>query len=113
LSLAPSGADSGDAVGELFTNALSGLTLFQRNITTGYERLSAYRFHNTDPLVMVDGGNLTWQVGSEGHPGATKCGNPVPLGTAIIESLPELKPVGRVLAAVNVTTYAWVYVKQI
>ena len=110
------GADSGDAVGVLFANALSGLTLFQR--AAPYERLSAYRFHNTDPLVMADGGVLTWQVGAQGHPGATKCGNPAAAGTAGLDFGPPrrsragpLHPVNasRALSPINATTYAWVY----
>jgi hypothetical protein len=111
------GADSGDASGVLFANALSGLTLFQR--AAPYERLSAYRFHAQDPLVFVDGGQLTWQVGSQGHgAGLTKCGNPAPPGA---EKGLDFGPwrrgssgssslnASRALSAVNVTTYAWVY----
>ena len=106
------GADSGDAAGVLFANALSGLTLFQR--AAPYERLSAYRFHNTDPLVMVDGGALTWQVGAQGHPGATKCGNPAAAGTEGLDFGPRPlhrhPSASRALSPINVTTYAWVYV---
>ena len=107
------GADSGDPVGVLFANALSGLTLFQRSAP--FERLSAYRFHSADPLVMVDGGSLTWQVGCEAHAGATKCGNPLPPGEAAAldaRSGAPVPPLGRnrSLTAVNVTTHAFVYV---
>jgi hypothetical protein len=104
------GADSGDAVGVLFANALSGLTLFQR--AAPFERLSAYRFHNTDPLVMVDGGMLTWQVGCEGHAGASKCGNPLPPGVAAAAAppAPAAPALRRTLSPVNVTTQAFVYV---
>lgn len=107
------GADSGDPVGTLFANALSGLTLFQR--ADPYERLSAYRFHTRDPLWMVDGGALTWQVGCEGHPGASKCGNALPSGDLGGDADFRLSRRGnfsaaRTLSAVNVSTYAWVYV---
>ena len=81
------GADSGDAAGVLFANALSGLTLFQR--AAPFERLSAYRFHAADPLVFTDGGMLTWQVGAEGHAGATKCGNAAVAGTAGLDFGPR------------------------
>jgi hypothetical protein len=70
------GADSGDN-GIPFQTAFNGLTQFDR-AKDGYERISAYRFHNNDPLVMVDGGRLQWRVGAKGEPGTTKCGNPLP-----------------------------------
>lgn len=101
------GADSGDKLGTLFHNALSGLVMFERD--GDRESLSAYRFHNRDPLFMADGGKLTWQVGCQGHPGATKCGNPVPPSTSAASILGSPKPVGRTLSPINVTTYAWVY----
>jgi hypothetical protein len=69
------GADSGDG-GIPFQTPFNGLTQFERT-TDGYERISAYRFHNTDPLVMSDGGKLQWRVGAKGDAGTTKCGNPV------------------------------------
>jgi len=50
------GADSGDKLGTLFSNALSGLTQFERTDNNTIERLSAYRFHTADPLVFTDGG---------------------------------------------------------
>jgi hypothetical protein len=100
----------------LFASALSGLTFFQRQ--QPYERLSAYRFHNLDPLVMVDGGSLTWQVGAQSHPGASKCGNPLPSlppgmeeagqPWALLSSRPGLNA-SRTLSPVNVSTYAWIY----
>ena len=99
------GADSGDAVGVQFFNTLSGLPLFQR--ADPYERLSAFRFHNTDPLVFTDGGSLTWQVGSQGSPGHFKCGNRVPDGYEV--EVDAGARAGRVLSAVNVTTSAWVF----
>ena len=103
------GADSGDAVGVLFANALSGLTLFQREAP--FERLSAYRFHGTDPLVMVDGGSLTWQVGCGPHPGASKCGNVLPPALGVVARAGAgAARVSRELSAVNVTTSAWIYV---
>ena len=119
------GADSGDPVGVPFFNALSGLPLFQR-VKTGlqYERLSAYRFHNTDPLVMSDGGKLQWRVGAKGEPGTTKCGNPLPpspgpspvAGDTFdphelqMENLnSRSENLGRALSPINVTTYAWIY----
>jgi hypothetical protein len=98
------GADSGDAVGVQFFNAHSGLPLFQSSAP--FERLSAYRFHNTDPLVFTDGGSLTWQVGSQGSPGRFKCGNPVPADALNADVGARA---GRALSAVNVTTSAWVY----
>ena len=49
------GADSGDKVGVLFQNSLSGLTHHERT-ADGFEYISAYRFHTSDPLVMSDGG---------------------------------------------------------
>jgi hypothetical protein len=101
------GADSGDKVGTLFQTALSGLTAFDR--TADRESISAYRFHNHDPLVMSGGGRLTWQVGCEGHANATKCGNPAPAG-GLPPSEWRMAGVGRSLSPVNVTTYAWVYV---
>ncbi len=110
------GADSGDKLGTLFQNELSGLTMFER--TADRESISAYRFHNRDPLVMGNGGKLTWQVGCEGHVGATKCGNPVPgsgLGQRSNDRTARqqvevigMASVGRTLSPVNVTTYAWV-----
>ena len=102
------GADSGDLVGILFANALSGLTLFQRE--PPFERLSAYRFHNTDPLVLSDGGFLTWQVGAEGHPGATKCGNPAPHAPLGIHWGGSGFNSSRATSPVNVTTSAWLFV---
>ena len=103
------GADSGDPLGILFANALSGLTQFQREVP--YERLSAYRFHNTDPLFMADGGLLTWQVGSKGRPGTTKCGNVgVPGWEGLVGLHPPILNSSRVLSPINVTTYAWLYV---
>ena len=38
----------------MFRNELAGLTYFQR--MGGYERLSAFRFHSSDPLVFNGGG---------------------------------------------------------
>ena len=108
------GADSGDAVGVLFANALSGLTLFQRQAP--YERLSAYRFHIMDPLWMIDGGQLTWQVGAKNHPSLSKCGNPLPdTGTNnynnnFRQSINTNNLLNRTLDPVNVTTYAWIYI---
>ena len=102
------GADSGDKLGTRFQNALSGLTLFERGAE--YEYLSAYRFHTSDPLVMADGGKLTWRVGARADPGTTKCGNPLPPGAAELGLDEDRETVGRQLSPVNVTTYAWVYV---
>ncbi len=102
------GADSGDPVGNLFANALSGLTQFNRS--DPFEYVSAYRFHATDPLVMWDGGMLTWQVGCEGHPGATKCGNPaLSFAGAPPPPLAPRANASRTLSPVNVTTNAWVF----
>eukprot|EP01050_Picozoa_sp_SAG11_P023267 SAG11_NODE_4631_length_1827_cov_1.282407_1_plen_346_part_00 len=115
-----------------FRNDLSGLTFFQRE--GGYERLSAYRFHNADPLAFSGGGKLLWWVGQckpfGGEDGAelgrtTKCGNPVPptphdaLGKPYAAPLPatELdageagagRRLGRSLTPINATTYGWYY----
>ena len=100
------GADSGDPLGTQFFSALAGLPLFER--AAPYERISAYRFHNTDPLVFTDGGALTWQVGSKGSPGLFKCGNPIPESMQGLESVGTRS--GRTLSAVNVTTQAWTFV---
>ena len=108
----------------MFRTDLSGLTFFQRE--AGYERLSAYRFHNTDPLVFNGGGKLLWWVGqckpfeddspADGNStatnaaaGLTKCGNPMPAKPSGGESLAAEKDglhssVGRKLTAINVTT---------
>lgn len=115
------GADSGDPVGIPFSNAMSGLTFFERT-KDGYERVSAYRFHTNDPLVMTDGGSLVWRVGAQGKPGTTKCGNPLPqpgqptganpLTTDELEEEHESyddSGLGRTLSAINLMTYAWVY----
>ena len=125
------GADSGEPVGIPFANPLSGLTLHDRSGDGGAtERISAYRFHNRDPLVMADGGRLVWRVGAQGGQGTTKCGNPIPTNGSPTSSgssgyggyggfseedlaemglLPRTPPLGRELIAVNLTTYAWVY----
>lgn len=72
------GGDSNIHRGLTFHTPLSGLPFFERT-TDGYERISAYRFHARDPLVMVDGGSLVWRVGARPEgPGQTKCGNPQP-----------------------------------
>lgn len=97
------GADSGDPIGIPFFSALAGLPLFER--VAPYERLSAYRFHNTDPLVFTDGGALTWQVGSQGSPGFFKCGNPKSVHRDFDDT-----SLGRTLSPVNVTTSAWTFV---
>ncbi|EOD04404.1 hypothetical protein EMIHUDRAFT_453901 [Emiliania huxleyi CCMP1516] len=95
-------------LGKRFQSALSGLTLFERG--TEYEYLSAFRLHTSDPLVMTDGGKLTWRVGAKADPGTTKwCGNPLPPGAAELGLDEERETVGRQLSPVNVTTYAWVY----
>ena len=127
------GADSGGRKGLPFSTPLNGLTLFERT-DDGYERLSAYRFHNADPLAMSDGGRLVWRVGAQGAAGTTKCGNPIPqagdpttaavgagagaaaaVGAGGAQSvslgragggIPQL---GRTLSAINMTTYGWVY----
>ena len=101
------------------------------------ERISAYRMHTSDPLVFTDGGGLVWRVG-EGHQPLpeqstmsilrgvtrtqaprvfTKCGNQYPSdsnfqSSAQRESVlaPPPPPHPRVVSAVNVSTYGWVYV---
>eukprot|EP00928_Gymnodinium_smaydae_P033750 TRINITY_DN24098_c0_g1_i1.p1 TRINITY_DN24098_c0_g1~~TRINITY_DN24098_c0_g1_i1.p1 ORF type:complete len:418 (-),score=41.55 TRINITY_DN24098_c0_g1_i1:77-1267(-) len=103
------GADSGEGATldkTLFASDLSGLTIFERN-NDGTERLSAYRFHASDPLVMTDGGKLVWRVGAAGLPGTTKCGNKMPKLRSLGNDADAM--VGRQLTAVNVSTYAWVY----
>ena len=120
------GADSGDPIGVPFQTPLSGLTHHERT-ADGYEYISAYRAHNVDLLSMIDGGKLTWQVGAGHGKGTTKCGNPIAgangdVSAARIEDMEppaltrELHQIGdqgaatrRVLSAVNVTSYAWVY----
>lgn len=118
------GADAGQPIGIPFATPLSGLPLFTRDGKT--ETLSAYRFHNRDPLVMEDGGRLVWRVGAAGTKGSTKCGNPIPpSGRATVRADGTLEVVpaadyiwksetvgeglARTLSAVQVTTYAWVY----
>ena len=69
---------------------------------------------------MSDGGRLVWRVGAKGEPGTTKCGNKLPPhaeGDGIDWDAIPLEPerqvgarLGRQLTAINVTTYAWVYV---
>jgi hypothetical protein len=130
------GADSGGHTGLPFSTPLNGLTLFERT-ADGYERLSAYRFHNADPLAMSDGGRLVWRVGAQGAAGTTKCGNPIPqagapttaaagaaagaaaaaaVGAAGAQRVFALgrpggnsPPLGRTLSAINMTSYGWVY----
>ena len=72
------GADSGDKLGTKFKTPFAGLTHFERDSHDGTERLSAYRFHARDPLVMSDGGKLVWRVGAQAEAGKTKCGNSLP-----------------------------------
>lgn len=84
------GADSGLGDGLPFTNALAGLPLFNRTETV--ERISAYRFHSSDPLVFVDGGALVWRVGAKGLPGTTKCGNPLPPSGPLPPAPPPYPP---------------------
>lgn len=102
------GADSGDAIGVPFFNALSGLTLFERT-KDGYERLSAYRFHTADPLIMSDGGRLVWRVGAQGQKGTYKCGNPRLESDTLSPVKDNAKHLDRTLSPINVTTYAWIY----
>ena len=135
------GADTVRGEGITFTNALAGVTHFER--TARCEYISAYRFHANDPLVFDDGGGLVWRVG-EGHQpmasrraarsgalrgGATsrgsssapriftKCGNQYPSqeqaasnGRAPWQGSNALSTPQRTISAVNVSTYAWVYV---
>jgi len=104
------GADSGDALGVQFFTPLSGLPLFERT-TDGHERLSAYRFHTADPLIMSDGGRLVWRVGAKGETGTTKCGNKIPHGFQAIQKdvIKDETRLRRTLSPINVTTYAWIY----
>jgi hypothetical protein len=128
------GGDTSLHRGLTFANALAGLPFFARDGVV--ERLSAYRFHASDPLVFADGGRLVWRVG-EGHQpqpesggtqragvgpdGATspriftKCGNQYPKeGAQGQRSQSQLRsrevPLQRTLSAVNVSTYSWAYV---
>ncbi len=96
------------------------------------ERISAYRMHTNDLLAFTDGGGLVWRVG-EGHQPVpeqpahflrgdtpiqapsvfTKCGNQYPSesGSEISEQgVAPPPPHPRMLSAVNVSTYGWVYV---
>ena len=102
------GADSGNGL-LTFQTPLNGLTVGERT-DDGIERLSAYRFHASDPLAMADGGRLVWRVGAQGEPGTTKCGNPIPAqgqptdGLEGLEGLEGLRvpPLGR--AAMNASS---------
>lgn len=110
----------------MFRHELSGLTYFERG--GGYERLSAYRFHASDPLAFSGGGKLLWWVGlcqppgeENGPEGVTKCGNKIPPHDAFefdgsTEALRETEREGgeqasggRRLTPVNVTAYGWYY----
>ena len=103
----------------MFRHELSGLTFFQRE--NGTERLSAYRFHASDPLAFNGGGSLLWWVGSckplgaQQQQGITKCGNPVPPLPPTLrhhqerETPAAVEASGRQLSPVNVTTYGWYY----
>lgn len=71
------GADSPGHKAQEFISPLSGLPFFSRT-SDGYERLSAYRFHNLDPLIVNNGGSLTWRVGAKPGPGNSKCGCNLP-----------------------------------
>ena len=70
-------------------------------------RLSAYRFHEEDPIAFSDGVRFMWRVGdiinAKTHPESPKC---------FIEKLDAAAGdtvVGKP-AATTVTSYAWVYV---
>jgi len=130
------GADSGYKSGDPWNAGLSGVPLFQRT-PDGTERISAYRFHNHDPLVFTDGGALVWRVGAKGLPGTSKCGNPFPKATGPLPPTPAPVPsppeppsdvdsppadvdspqsdvedvdnLGRTLSPINMTSYGWVY----
>ena len=121
-----SGADAGEFGSTshlnpslVFRHELSGLTFFQRE--NGTERLSAYRFHASDPLAFNGGGRLLWWVGSckplgaQQQQGVTKCGNPVPPLPPTLrhhqerETPAAVEASGRQLSPVNVTTYGWYY----
>ena len=137
------GADTVRGKGITFTNALAGVTHFER--TARCEYISAYRFHANDPLVFDDGGGLVWRVGEGHQPMAshraarssalrgggttaggsssapqifTKCGNQYPSQAqtggsnrrAPWHSGSALSTPQRTISAVNVSTYAWVYV---
>jgi hypothetical protein len=92
----------------MFRTDLSGVTFFQRD--GGYERLSAYRFHNQDPLVFNGGGKLLWWVGrcqpftdddsvdSPSSGGTTKCGNPFPPHPQVPPPPPPVPPQPPALA---------------
>ena len=86
------GAASGYPNGILFQHADSGLLHFSRPSNT--ERLSAYRFFDSEVVGMVDGGRLMWRVGDE----AGKCTSN---GTVMIIGTPS---------AVHVKAYTWLYV---
>ena len=66
--------------------------------------VSAYRFHEEDPLYFSGGVRMTWRVGdyanAAAHPDSPKC--------YIENPGPGDKPVGTVLNT-TVTSYAWVY----
>jgi hypothetical protein len=79
-----------------FRLATAGLTHISTNATTA--TLSAYRFHEKDPLVFSDGAKLVWRNGDATDPATgLKC---------------FIETGGNVVGSpgnATVTTYAWVY----
>ena len=122
---------------QTFTGEQTGLTFFERSNTTGFERLSGYRFHIADPLAFTDGGKLVWKVGGADNTTAagrvTKCGAPYAArdsphsggGGGLLRGAPPAEPLmsgvhqrqrgesqrsdASVLSAVNMTSYVWVF----
>lgn len=105
---------------QTFTGAQTGLTFFNRSNSTGYERLSGYRFFVNDPLAFTDGGRMTWKVGGADNTTAsgkvTKCGAPYAARDSPHGGLRGVAPLGRsslggsVLSSVNMTSYVWAFV---
>ena len=66
-------------------------------------KLSAYRFHEEDPIAFSGGVKFQWRVGDlinpNTHPASPKC---------FIENKADGKYIG-IAANVTVTAYAWVY----
>ena len=94
--------------GGVFHTPVSGCTVREGGDFTGSGgkalRMSAYRFHDEDPLLFRDGVRMTWRVGDYmnrgAHPESPKC---------LIETPgPDDWPVGEVQDT-TVTSYAWVY----
>ena len=85
-----------------FKYPVSGCT--HRDASKHGMKLSAYRFHEEDPIAFSDGIKFQWRIGDlinpKAHPESPKC--------FIDQPGPGDKVVGRPMNT-TVTTYAWVY----